>query len=132
MGVRIGTSEVYRAVESVPEVKDSLAISVDSMDRQTMILFVTLVEGAVLDDGLVRRIRDKVKTDLSPKYVPDEVVAVPEFPQTLNGKKLEVPVRRVFMGIEPSKAVNLDTLANPTAMEYFVTLAKAWKQGKKL
>jgi acetoacetyl-CoA synthetase len=131
-GVRIGTSEIYRSVEAVPEVKDSLAIGLDEPDRQTMILFVVPAEGAVLDDGLMARIREKVKTDLSPKYVPDEIVAVPEFPQTLNGKKLEVPIRRVLMGVELAKAVNLDTLANPQAMDYFVALARARREAKKL
>ncbi len=132
-GVRIGTSEVYRAVESLKEVADSLAVNVGGdEENQPMILFVVPAEGVSLDEGLKERIRQRVRADLSPKHVPDEMIEVPAIPHTLNGKKLEVPVKRVLMGVEPARAVNLDSLSNPGAIEYFVTLSRKLAAEKKL
>ncbi len=132
-GVRIGTAEIYRAVETLPEVADSLAVDVElRAERQSLILFVVPAAGRKVDAGTVGRIREKIRQDLSPRYVPDEVVEVPAIPHTLNGKKLEVPVKKVFLGVEPGKAANRDSLANPEALEHFAALAKKLREDQKL
>ncbi len=133
MGVRIGTSEIYRAVESLPEVSDSLAIDIEGDgENPPLILFVVLAEGKKLDEVTVSRIREKIKKDLSPRYVPDMITDVPAIPHTLNGKKVEVPVKRVFMGADSAKVVNRDSLSNPGSMDYFVELANRFRQERKL
>jgi len=133
MGVRIGTSEIYRVVESIPEVAECIAISLDGPgDAQEMVLFVVPAEGKRVDEELKGRIKERVKMDLSPRHVPDRVVEVPAIPHTLSGKKLEIPVKKVFMGVEPEKAVNLGSLANPEAMQHFAELARGYRRDEKL
>jgi len=125
MGVRIGTSEIYRAVESMPEVSDCVAVDVETPDGPPrLLLFVVPSPGRELDQALVSKIRAKVKADISPRYVPDEIIEVPSVPRTLNGKKLEVPVKKIFMGADPTKAVSAGALADPAALEYYVELAR--------
>jgi acetoacetyl-CoA synthetase len=125
-GVRMGTSEFYRVVESVPEVSDSLVVDTGSMDDASgkLWLFVVLRPGAVLDDTLRRSIAAKLKTELSPRHVPDEVRQIHEVPRTLNGKKLEVPIKRILLGTSAEKAASAGTLANPQAIQTFVELRK--------
>ena len=131
MGVRIGTSEIYRVVESIPEVADSLAVDLEGgTPPGGMILFVSLAPGKKLDDGLAAKIRGKIRSDLSPRYVPDRILQVPSVPRTLNGKKLEVPVKRVLLGADPAKALNRDSLADPASVDYFVGLAAEEAAGK--
>jgi acetoacetyl-CoA synthetase len=89
-----------------------------------MILFVTLREGVVLDDELAARIKRRIREDCSPRHVPNEVRQIQEVPRTLSGKVLEVPVKRILMGADPSKAASVDSLANPASLDYFVELAK--------
>jgi len=133
MGVRIGTSEVYRVVESIPEVAECIAIGLEGPgEEQEMILFVVPAEGRRLDEEMKRRIREKVKADLSPRHVPDSVMEVPSIPHTLSGKKLEIPVKKVFLGVDPEKAVNLGSLANPEALQQFVEIARSYRQNRKL
>ena len=125
MGIRMGSSEIYRAVEDLPEVDDSLIIGAELPGgRYYMPLFVVLKEGVVLDDALQAAIRAKIRTAVSPHHVPDEIIAIPEVPRTLNGKKLEVPVKKLFMGIPPERAINVDAMSNPHVMQYFVALAQ--------
>lgn len=125
MGVRIGTSEIYRAVESVPEVSDSVAVDIETPDGPPrLLLFVVLPAGRELDQNLVMKIRAKVRKDLSPRYVPDEVIQVPSVPRTLNGKKLEVPIKKIFMGADPVRLVSAGALADPTSLQHYVELAK--------
>jgi acetoacetyl-CoA synthetase len=119
-GVRMGTAEIYRAVLAVDDVVDALVVDVG-----TMPLFVVLREGAELDDDLVARIRARVREDCSPRHVPDEVVAVQEIPRTLSGKVLELPVKRILQGTPPEKAASRDSLANPAALDFFVSWAKS-------
>jgi acetoacetyl-CoA synthetase len=126
MGVRIGTSEIYRCVEAVPEVADSIAVDLPGEGGSgRLLLFVVLAEGKELDDELRERIRGRVRSDLSPRYVPDEVMQAPAVPKTLNGKKLEVPVKRILMGWDPAKVVNRESVADPASLDFFVGLAKA-------
>jgi len=118
-GVRMGTSEIYRAVLSLDEIVDALVVDVDGW----MPLFVVLREGATLDEDLEQRIARRVREDCSPRHVPNVVYAVAEVPRTLSGKVLEVPVKRILMGTPPDKAASRDSLANPAALDPFVELA---------
>jgi acetoacetyl-CoA synthetase len=123
-GVRMGTSEIYRAVLAVPEVVDALVVDVPRAGEENwMPLFVVLRDGEELDDALVAEIRRRVREDCSPRHVPSEVLAIAEVPRTLSGKVLEVPVKRILMGDPPEQAASRDSLANPAALDHFVALA---------
>jgi acetoacetyl-CoA synthetase len=123
-GVRMGTAEIYRAVLAVEEVVDALVVDVPRDGGEDwMPLFVVLREGAELDEGLEKRIRTRVREDASPRHVPNEIVAVKEVPRTLSGKVLELPVKRILMGTPPEKAASRDSLANPEALDFFVSWA---------
>ncbi|MDA4114366.1 MAG: acetoacetate--CoA ligase [Thaumarchaeota archaeon] len=125
MGVRMGTSEVYRVVESVPRVVDSILVDMEFLGgRSYMPLFIVLRGGAVLDESLRAEIGQKIRKELSPKMLPDEIVAVPEIPRTLNGKKMEVPLRRIFLGADPAKVYNPGSLKNPASMDFFIEFAR--------
>jgi acetoacetyl-CoA synthetase len=125
-GVRMGTSEIYRAVLAVPEVVDALVVDVPREGQESwMPLFVVLGDGAELSDELAGEIRRRVREDCSPRHVPSEIRAIAEVPRTLSGKVLEVPVKRILMGEEPERAASRDSLANPAALDYFVALARA-------
>jgi acetoacetyl-CoA synthetase len=125
-GVRMGTSEFYRVVEQLPEIADSLAVDTGSLSDATgtLYLFVALAPGAQLDGELKKRIAQAVRHELSPRHVPDQILAVPSVPRTLNGKKLEVPVKRLLLGAAASAVASRDTLANPDALDYFAELAR--------
>jgi acetoacetyl-CoA synthetase len=123
-GVRMGTSEIYSAVEAVPEVLDSLVIDVPRDGGDSfMPLFVVLRDGAEVDDALIDRIRKQIREHCSPRHVPDRILAVAEVPRTLSGKKLEVPVKKILMGTPADEAASRDSLANPESLDYFVNLA---------
>ena len=128
-GVRIGTAELYRVVEDLPEVVDSLVVDTGGLEEDgavregKLLLFVALSDGAVLDDGLRGRLRTALREALSPRHVPDEVIAVPAVPRTLNGKKLEVPVKRLLCGVPLDKAVSLAAVADPATLDPFLALA---------
>ncbi|HTE60666.1 MAG TPA: acetoacetate--CoA ligase [Solirubrobacteraceae bacterium] len=124
-GVRMGTSEIYRAVLAVPDVVDALVVDVPREGEDSwMPLFVVLRDGVDLDDALVAEIRRRVREDCSPRHVPSEIRAIAEVPRTLSGKVLEVPVKRILMGAAPEQAASRDSLANPAALDYFVELAR--------
>ena len=123
-GVRMGTSEIYRAVLAVDEVVDALVVDVPRAGEDWMPLFVVLREDATLDDDLVQRIRARIREDCSPRHVPNEIRAIAEVPRTLSGKVLEVPVKKILMGTPVEKAASRDSLANPRALDYFVGLAE--------
>jgi acetoacetyl-CoA synthetase len=123
-GIRMGTSEIYRAVLAVDEVVDALVVDVPREGTDGwMPLFVVLREGVDLDDDLVARIKARVREDCSPRHVPNELHQIAEVPRTLSGKVLEVPVKRILMGQPADKAASRDSLANPAALDYFVELA---------
>ncbi|MDA4121184.1 MAG: AMP-binding protein, partial [Thaumarchaeota archaeon] len=131
MGVRIGTSEIYRVVESLPEVADSLAVDLETPGQPgQMILFVVMAPGKELDAALRTKIQSRIKSDLSPRYVPDKIVRAPAVPRTLNGKKLEVPVKKVLMGADSATVLNRDAVADPFSMEYYVDFARRRGVGK--
>jgi len=123
-GVRMGSSEIYRVVEGLPEVLDSLVVDLEGLGGASyMPLFVVLREGVELDAALERKIKDAIRTALSPRHVPDAIFAVPDVPRTLSGKKLEVPVKKILMGVPVERAANPDSLRNPELLPFFVDLA---------
>jgi acetoacetyl-CoA synthetase len=123
-GVRMGTSEIYRAAGGVDEVLDALVVDVPKSDGElSMILFVTLRDGVTLDDELAAQIKRRIREDCSPRHVPNEIRQIEEVPRTLSGKVLEVPVKRILMGTPPSQAASVESLANPASLDYFVELA---------
>ena len=119
-GVRMGTAEFYSVVEELPEIADSLVV-----DTGDLLLFVVPVAGVTLDGELERKLRTAIRTGLSPRHVPDRIIAVPTVPRTLNGKKCEVPVKRILSGVPVDKAVARDSLADPGALEPFLAMAGA-------
>jgi len=126
-GVRMGTSEFYSVLEAMPEIADSLVVDTGSLEDAIgkMWLFVVPRAGIALDSDLKRRIKDVLKTELSPRHVPDQIRAIAAVPRTLNGKKLEVPVKRILLGESPEKVASRDTLANPEALDALVELVRA-------
>jgi acetoacetyl-CoA synthetase len=112
-GVRMGTSEIYSAVEAVPEVLDSLVVDVED----EMILFVVPREGGLTDE-VAAEIRRRVREHCSPRHVPDRIVQIPEVPRTLSNKKLEVPVKKILLGAAPESTASRDSLANPDALDW--------------
>jgi acetoacetyl-CoA synthetase len=124
-GVRTGTSEFYRIIETVSEVADSLVIETAALNgdgRSEIVVFVVLEPMAALTPGLVATIKEHLRTQLSPRHVPDRVIEVPDVPRTLNGKKLEVPVRRLLEGAPTNQVVVADAMSNPDALAPFVTV----------
>jgi acetoacetyl-CoA synthetase len=129
-GVRMGTSEFYRVVEDIPEVADSLVVDTSRLGAEgRLLLFVVLREGVELDEGLRGRIRRALALQLSPRHVPDEIYAVEQIPRTLNGKKIEVPVKRILAGVPAEKAASEDAMSNPDSLRFFVDLAETMQGG---
>ncbi len=137
MGVRMGTSEIYRAAGAVPEVLDALVVDVPTTSRGggvargidahptelSIILFVVLAPGVSLDEELTAQIKRRIRQDVSPRHVPNEIRQIEQVPRTLSGKVLEVPVKRILMGTPPDEAASIDSLADPASLDYFVELA---------
>jgi len=120
-GVRIGTAEIYRCVEQLPEIADSLIVCCElAGGRYFMPMFLQLRAGHVLDDGLRERISRKLRADCSPRHVPDQLYAVELIPYTLTGKKMELPVRKILMGWPVEKAVSRDAMMQPAAIDWFI------------
>jgi acetoacetyl-CoA synthetase len=123
-GIRMGTSEIYRAVLSIEEIVDALVVDLPRPGTDGwMPLFVVMRDGTELDEELPREIARRVREQCSPRHVPDEVFEIEEVPRTLSGKVLEVPVKRILMGTPPEKAASRDSLANPHSLDYFVAMA---------
>ncbi|AFU43882.1 acetoacetyl-CoA synthetase [Acidovorax sp. KKS102] len=124
-GLRMGTSEIYSAVEALPEVLDSLVVDLEYLGRESyMPLFVVLRPGYALDDALRARINGAVRTALSPRFVPDDIFAVAEVPRTLSGKKQELPIKKLLLGQPIEKVVNKDAMANPGCLDWYVAFAE--------
>ncbi|WP_137701994.1 acetoacetate--CoA ligase [Marimonas lutisalis] len=125
-GLRLGSSEIYRAVEGLDEVMDSLVVDLEFLGRESfMPLFVVMKEGHVLDDAMRDRIRAAIRAQVSARFLPDEIVEIAEVPRTLSGKKLEVPVKKLLLVGDPEKVVNRDSMANPGSFDAFVAYARA-------
>ena len=124
-GVRVGTSEMYAVIEDLPEVADSLVVDVgEDHNSALLVAFVVPAGGSVLNPVVESSIRTAIRDSLSPRHVPDRVIAIDEVPRTLNGKKLEVPVKRILQGWDLQEAVNVDSMVNPGSMDFFVRLAE--------
>ncbi len=119
-GVRMGTAEFYRVVEDLPEIADSLVVEVGDGTDDQLVLFVALRPGSSLDDALCDRICAALRKELSPRHVPDRILAVDAIPKTLNGKKLEVPVRRLLMGQPADAVVHEGAVADPRSLSALV------------
>ena len=119
-GIRMGTAEIYRVVEGLPEIRDSLVIDLEYLGRPSWLaLFVVLQPGHVLDDSLQARVRSAIAREASPRHVPDEIVAVDDVPRTLTGKKMEVPVRRMLLGAPRRAVASDDAMTNPRSLDFF-------------
>ena len=124
-GIRIGTAEIYRTIDSLDEVEDSLIINLDLPGGKFfMPLFVKLKEGLELNEEIEKRICQKLRSDYSPRHVPDKIFQVDDIPYTLTRKKMEVPVRKILLGMPVEKAANTDAMANPASLNYFINYAK--------
>jgi acetoacetyl-CoA synthetase len=124
-GVRLGTAEFYRVVEELPEVVDSLVVHLEDPagGNGELLLYVQLRSGAVLDDALRRRIATALRTELSPRHVPDGIAELPVIPRNRTGKKLELPAKRILLGAALEDVASRDVLADPTALDPFVALS---------
>jgi acetoacetyl-CoA synthetase len=123
-GVRIGSSELYSVVEEMSQVNDSVVIDVgEDHNTARLMLFVVLADGVEPDDGLMEEIASRIRTSLSPRHVPDELHVIAEVPRTLNGKKLEVPIKRLLQGTALDDALNVDSMSNPESIRPFLKIA---------
>jgi acetoacetyl-CoA synthetase len=125
-GIRMGTSELYRAVEVMPEVLDSIVVDLEYLGRESyMPLFVVLREGLVLDAALTRRLKESIKSALSARHVPNEIFQVSAVPRTLSGKKMELPLKKLLMGTPAEQVFKLDAMATAACVPWFVAFAAA-------
>ncbi|RYF34962.1 MAG: acetoacetate--CoA ligase [Comamonadaceae bacterium] len=123
-GLRMGTSEIYSAVEGLPEVLDSMVVDLEYLGRDSyMPLFVVLRAGVALDDAMKKKINDAIKTSLSPRFLPNDIFEVAEIPRTLSGKKQELPIKKLLLGQPIEKVVNKEAMANPGSLDWFVAFA---------
>jgi acetoacetyl-CoA synthetase len=124
-GIRIGTSEIYRTIVLVPGVEDGLIVNLDLPGGKFfMPLFVKLADGLTLDEAMIKRIADRLRSEYTPRHVPDKIFQVPAIPYTISGKRMEVPVRRILSGVPLAKAANRDAMANPAALDFFIEYAR--------
>lgn len=126
-GIRMGTSELYRVVEELPQVLDSLVVDLEYLGRESyMPLFVVLREGMALDDALRDTLRARIREALSARHVPNEILQVPAVPRTLSGKKMEVPVKKLLLGHPEDKIANRDAMANPDCLAWYFAYARTY------
>ena len=124
-GVRMGTAELYRVVEALPEVLDSLVVDLEYLGRESfMPLFIVLRDGLVLDAALNARIHNAIRQGLGPRYVPSQTLQVDAIPRTLSGKKMELPVKKLLLGADPALVMNRDAMANAAAVDWFIDFAR--------
>ena len=120
----MGTAELYRAVEAVPEVVDSLVVDLEYLGRESyMPLFVVLRAGTTLDDTLKERLNAAIRSALSARHIPSEILAIPEVPRTLSGKKMELPIKKLLLGHPLEKVAHADAMANSASLQWFVEFA---------
>ncbi len=124
-GLRMGTSELYRAVEALPEVLDALVVDLEYLGRDSyMPLFVVLRPGLDLDAALRQRLQAAIRNALSPRFVPDDIFQVAEVPRTLSGKKQELPIKKLLLGQPIDKVLNRDAMANPACLDWYIAFAQ--------
>ncbi|QUJ78286.1 acetoacetate--CoA ligase [Sulfitobacter albidus] len=125
-GLRLGSAEIYQAVEGLDEILDSLVVDLEFLGRESfMPLFVVTAPDVTLDDALRDKINGAIRTSVSARFIPNEIVQVAEIPRTLSGKKLEVPVKKLMLGGDPATVVNRDSMANPDSFDTFIAYADA-------
>ena len=125
-GLRLGSAEIYQAVEGLDTVMDSLVVDLEFLGRESfMPLFVVPAAGVAVDDALKDQINAAIRAQVSARFIPNEIVEVKEIPRTLSGKKLEVPVKKLLLGGDPAKVVNRDSMANPDSFDFFIAYADA-------
>ncbi len=129
-GIRIGTSEIYRAVESLNFIEDSLVIYLDKDKQDYMPLFVVLKNNSTLTDELIKNIKTTIRKAYTPRHVPDDIIQIAEVPYTISGKKMETPIKKVLLGQPVEKVISKDAMRNPEAIAFFVTLATKTKRVK--
>ena len=123
-GIRMGTSEIYRIVESFDVIVDSLIIDLEMLGRESkLLLFVVLRDDTQLDEDLQQKIKHKLRQEVSPRHVPNEIIQIQQVPYTLSGKKMEVPIRKILLGMDVSKSINPGAMRNPEAIDFFVDYA---------
>ena len=121
-GIRMGSADIYQVVEKLPEVAEALVVGVDLADGgYWMPLFVVLSEGAELDDALRQRIRAAIREQASPRHVPDDIIEAPGIPHTRTGKKLEVPLKRIFQGADARRTVDRSAVDDPDLLDWFAS-----------
>ncbi|VVQ15551.1 acetoacetate--CoA ligase [Pseudomonas fluorescens] len=126
-GIRMGTSELYQAVEALPQVLDSMVVDLEFLGKPSyMPLFIVLGEGARLDDALHKKIMASIRGALTPRHVPNDIFVVPAIPRTLSGKKLELPIKKLLLGHALDKVVNKDSMANPDSLGWYLAFADQW------
>jgi acetoacetyl-CoA synthetase len=131
-GLRMGTSELYSAVEALPEVLDSMVVDLEYLGRESyMPLFVVLRPGIALDDAMTAKINGAIRTALSPRFLPNDVFQVADIPRTLSGKKQELPIKKLLLGQPLDKVINREAMANPGCLDWYVTFAQRHAAGTK-
>jgi acetoacetyl-CoA synthetase len=125
-GVRMGTSEIYAAVERLPEIVDSMVIELEQPDGDSqLIMFLVLADGAMLDEALREKLTRSIRTSLSPRFIPDQMYVAPGIPRTLSGKKQELPIKRLCQGRPIERIINRDAMANPDVLDWYADWARA-------
>ena len=128
-GVRMGTAEIYAAVEQLPQIADSLVIDVEGEDHESrLILFVVPADGAVVDEAMAGAVAGAIRSSLSPRFVPDLLIAAPGIPRTLSGKKQELPIKRLFAGWPVEKVVSAEATATPEVLPWYIEQAQDWQR----
>lgn len=123
-GLRLGSAEIYQAVEGIDDVMDSLVVDLEFLGRESfMPLFVVPAKGVAVDDALKDKINAAIRKNVSARFIPNEIIEVAEIPRTLSGKKLEVPVKKLLLGQDPAKVVNRDSMANPDSFDFYIAYA---------
>jgi len=121
-GVRMGTAEIYRALNTIDEIADALIVHIDHNSQDYMPLFVVLKKDKLLDESLEKLIKNTLRKHCSPRHVPDRIIVIPEIPYTISGKKMEAPVKKILSGYSIEKVLNKDAMRNPEAMEFFIQM----------
>src|ERR1700750_2040132 len=125
----MGTSELYSALEALPEILDSMVVDLEYLGRESyMPLFVVLRDGAALDEAMKKRINGAIEAGLSRRFLPNEIIAAPQIPRTLSGKKQELPIKKLLLGHAIDKVINRDAMANPGCLDWYVAFAERHRQ----
>ena len=124
-GIRIGTSEIYRAVNKIEEIEDSLIVNLELDEgKHYMPLFVKMKDGNALTEDIKTKINNQLKTEYTPRHVPDEIILVADIPYTISGKKMEAPIKKILLKMPLEKSINFDSMRNPESVDFFIEFAK--------